>query len=83
MMRRFSIRFAVALVTFFVGLQLAWLIAALFSPAVTSGGVRGVYVAPPAVRKRSCPTEKRTEKRVVIRRADGSVEVVETQRAPR
>ena len=104
MMRRFSIRLAVALVTFFVGLQLAWLVAALFGPAVTSEEVKGVYAAPPAVRKRSCPTSPRLldvpppppappaevnysrsleRTRVVVRRADGSVEVVETRRAPR
>ena len=98
MMRRFSIRLAVALVTFVVGLQLAWVVAALFGPAVTKQEVQGIYVAPPAVRPRSCPTknlpdvpppppappaaEPSTTKqtRVVIRRADGSVQVIETQR---
>jgi hypothetical protein len=59
MMRHFSIRLAVALVTFVIGLQLAWLGAALFAPAVTRQEAQGVYSAPPAGKKRSCPTERR------------------------
>ena len=80
MMRRFSIRLAVALVTFFVGLQLAWLVAAFFSPAVKSGGVKSIYVAPPAVKKRSCPTSSRFD---VPPPPPPAPRVVETQRAPR
>ena len=60
MMRRFSIRLAVALVTFVIGLQLAWLVATFFAPAVTRQEVQGSYSAPPAGRKRSCPTERRS-----------------------
>ena len=104
MMRRFSIRLAVALVTFVVGLKLAWAFAALFGPALTRDEVKGIYVAPPVVKMRSCPTATRTldvppppappappaavaepsqQTRVIIRRPDGTVQVIETRRAPR
>jgi hypothetical protein len=58
-MSRYSIRLAVALVTFVVGLKLAWVFAALFSPALTREEVKGIYVAPPAARVRSCPSAAR------------------------
>ena len=95
MLTRFSIRLAVALVTFVIGLKLAWVVAALFGPALSGGEVKGLHAAPPAVKTRSCPTSLRgldvpppppaaaepstsQQTRVVIRRSDGTVKVVET-----
>ena len=100
MLSRFSIRLAVALVTFVVGLKLAWVVAALFGPALTGEAVKGLHAAPPVVKTRSCPTSLRgldvppppppappaaaepstsQQTRVVIRRSDGTVKVVETR----
>jgi hypothetical protein len=99
-MRTLSIRLAVALVTFVVGLKLAWVFAALFAPALSREEVREIRVAP-VVKVRSCPTSQRRldvppppplppappavaepssskKTRVVIRRSDGTVQVIET-----
>jgi len=97
-MRRLLTHLAVALVAFVIGVKLAWAFGALFGPAVSTEDVRPVYVAPRAVKVRSCPTAPRVEfdvpppppapappaarrsskqTRIVIRRDDGTVQVVE------
>jgi hypothetical protein len=102
-MRRLLVHLAVALVAFVVGVKLTWAFAALFGPALKSEDVRPVYVAPPVVKMRSCPTKSLTveipappappaapaapketrQRRVVIRRSDGTVEVIETRKESR
>jgi len=98
-MRQLSIRLAVSLAAFVVGVTLAWAFGAAFGRAVRREEVREIYVAPPAVKKRSCPTaplavevpqpppppavaEPRKRTRVVVRRPDGSVQVIETHGGP-
>lgn len=90
-MRQLSIRLTVALVAFVVGVTFAWAFGAVFGRAAGREAVREVYVAPRVMKARSCPTKSlgveappaveapRQRKRVVIRRADGAVQVVETQ----
>lgn len=101
-MRRHLIRLAVALVTFVLGLKLAWAFGLLFGPAVNPSEVRPVYVAPPAFKVHACPhlatpaiadvpeppppppapkPTKRT--RVVIKQADGTVQIIESQKESR
>ncbi len=83
-MRRLLIHLAVALTAFVVGVKLAWAFSAVFGSAVKPEDVRPVTVAPVVMSAPSCKAAPKSTKhaRVVIRRPDGTVHVVETQTEP-